>query len=274
MSVSLPSSLLDELDQMVASRGYSSRSQAISEMVSRKVVEHKRKLGKDVMVGHTTLHYDRSVPGLQRQLADLQSQHIAEVISSLHVQLWRQQVMEVILVQGKANRLRKIANEMSAKRGVISGRLQLMTAHRLKAGVDNALFTFFHLVDSGLHVVVDPASGHAPKRSKRPRMCIKEHLVALRLVGHKPERTTGAQLHVRDLHLIKQPANKQTFLTPVELEGLPVFKEKRHKSFGSLASLLTPGTNKVGNPGVTASISLCCDLHKQRSCRASPIPVP
>ena len=128
ISVSLPPNLLDELDQMVASRGYGSRSHAVSEMVSAELAEHKRKVGKEVMVGNITLHYDRTVPGLQRRLADLQFQYIDEVISSLHVQLSHQQVMEVILVQGKASRLQKIANEMSTRRGVISGRLQLLAA--------------------------------------------------------------------------------------------------------------------------------------------------
>jgi len=128
ISISLPPHLLDELDQMVVSRGYGSRSQAVGEMVNAELVEHKRKLGQDVMVGNITLHYDRTVPGLQRQLADLQFQYIDEVISSLHVQLTHHQVMEVILVQGQAHRLQRIADELATRRGVIAGRLQLLTA--------------------------------------------------------------------------------------------------------------------------------------------------
>jgi len=128
ISVSLSPHLLDELDGMVASRGYGSRSQAVSEMVNAELVEHKRKLGEGVMVGNITLHYDRTVPGLQRQLADLQFQHIDEVISSLHVQLSHQQVMEVILVQGQARKLQAIADLMATRRGVITSRLQLLAA--------------------------------------------------------------------------------------------------------------------------------------------------
>ena len=128
ISVSLPPKLLDELDQMVVSRGFGSRSHALSEMVSSGLAEHQRQLGEEVMVGNITLHYDRTVPGLQRQLADLQFQYIDEVISSLHVQLSHQQVMEVILVQGQAKRLQGIADEMATRRGVIVGRLQLLAA--------------------------------------------------------------------------------------------------------------------------------------------------
>jgi CopG family nickel-responsive transcriptional regulator len=128
ISVSLPPTLLEELDHMVQKRGFGSRSQAVSEMVNAELVEFKSKLGRDIMVGSITLHYDRTVPGLQKQIADLQYEHIDEVISSLHVQLTRNQVMEVILVQGRANHLQQIANELTTRRGVISGRLQLLAA--------------------------------------------------------------------------------------------------------------------------------------------------
>jgi CopG family nickel-responsive transcriptional regulator len=65
---------------------------------------------------------------LQRHLADLQYHHLAEVISSLHVQLAENRVMEVVLVQGPAKQLEKIGNELMTLRGVITGRLQLLTA--------------------------------------------------------------------------------------------------------------------------------------------------
>lgn len=128
ISVSMPEELLAELDSMVAARGFESRSQAISEMINLQLLEHKRKLGDEVMVGTITLLYDRSVRGLQKELADLQCDHIDEVISSLHVHLMGQQMMEVILVQGPAAKLQGIADRMTTLRGVVTGRLQLMAA--------------------------------------------------------------------------------------------------------------------------------------------------
>jgi CopG family transcriptional regulator, nickel-responsive regulator len=128
ISVSLPPTLLEELDHMVESRGYGSRSQAIGDMVNYQLAEHKRKLGNDVMVGTLTLLYDRTTRGLQKSLADLQYEHLDEVISSLHVHLTHNQIMEVILLQGPANTLQEIANKMISQRGVITGHLQLMAA--------------------------------------------------------------------------------------------------------------------------------------------------
>ncbi len=128
ISVSIASPLLLELDQMVSLRGFGSRSQALSDMVNREVVKHKRNLGDEVMVGTISLHYDRSVRGLQKDLADIQYQYLDEVISSLHVHLSENQLMEIILVQGQVQRLQEIANVMSTRRGVFTSRLQVHAA--------------------------------------------------------------------------------------------------------------------------------------------------
>lgn len=127
ISVSLPESLLRQLDEMVTGRGFQSRSQAIAEMISHQLVAHKKELGSDIMAGTITLLYDHSTPGLQKALADLQHEHVRDVISSLHVHLMHSQTMEVILVQGPASDLQMTADKMTTLRGVISGKLQLTT---------------------------------------------------------------------------------------------------------------------------------------------------
>jgi CopG family nickel-responsive transcriptional regulator len=128
ISMSLPYGQLRELDRMVLERGFESRSQAISDMLHQFLVEHRRQCSNDLMVGTVTLVYDNAVPGLQRQLAELQCRHIDEVISSLHVHLMHNQTMEVILLQGPVHTLQRIADALIATRGVISGKMQLVAA--------------------------------------------------------------------------------------------------------------------------------------------------
>lgn len=128
ISVSLPPTLLDELDSMVQSQGYGSRSQAIGGIVNYQLGEHKKKMGNEVMAGTITLLYDLSSRGLQKRLADIQFKHIKEVISSLHVHLNRKQMMEVLLVQGPASQLQTIANELTTQKGVLTGHLHLLAA--------------------------------------------------------------------------------------------------------------------------------------------------
>jgi CopG family nickel-responsive transcriptional regulator len=128
ISISLPEDLLSDLDRMVEERGFESRSQAVNDMLHQFLLEHKCDQGDDVMVGIVALFYKNSVPGLQKQLADLQFQYIDEVISSLHIHLMHNQTMEVILVQGPARKLQMIADEMTSRRGVSSGKMHLIAA--------------------------------------------------------------------------------------------------------------------------------------------------
>lgn len=128
ISISLPEVLLIQLDNMLREKNYESRSQAIAEMIHCQLVEHQHRLGNDIMTGTITLVYDTSTPGLQKFLANLQHEHIDEVISSLHVNLTHGRTMEVILVQGPGGVLQLIADKMTTARGVVSGKLQVTTS--------------------------------------------------------------------------------------------------------------------------------------------------
>src|SRR5512144_1782068 len=127
-SISLPENLLPHLYRMGKQRGFDSRSLAINEVLHKALTEHSNDVGDDVMVGIIALFYNNAVPGLQKQLADLHVRYIDEVISSLHVQLMNNKTMEVVLVQGPARALQLIADEMTSRRGVISGKMHLVAA--------------------------------------------------------------------------------------------------------------------------------------------------
>lgn len=128
ISISLPDALQSELDNMVLERGYESRSKAISDMLRQSLVEHKRQTSEETLVGTITILYMNSTKGLQEKLADLEYQYLDEVISSLHVNLADKKTMEVMLVQGSAKKVQRIADEMVTLRGVVTGKLQLLAA--------------------------------------------------------------------------------------------------------------------------------------------------
>jgi len=125
ISLSLPGGLLGRFDELVEERGFESRSQAIAEMMARELDRYTAKKTQQVMTGTITLVYEHSRGELKRKLADIQYEYLNEVISSLHVLLENQHTMEVVLVQGKAKRLRQIANELITCKGVKSGTMTL-----------------------------------------------------------------------------------------------------------------------------------------------------
>ena len=124
-SVSLPESLLDELDGMVKRRGFASRSHAVAALARDGLVDYAAQLGTESVAGTVNLVYDHTKPGLQGRLAEIQHRHYLLVVSSLHVHLQDNNYMEVLLVQGKASELQALANELTAVRGVKQGKLTL-----------------------------------------------------------------------------------------------------------------------------------------------------
>jgi CopG family nickel-responsive transcriptional regulator len=125
ISISMPESLLAGLDQMVSERGFESRSQAICDMINHQINDHRAQQGSDVMTGTVNLVYNHAIPGLQKRLHDLQFQYIDEVISNLNVNLTHTNTLSIILVQGPADKLNQIADQMITLRGVVYGKLLL-----------------------------------------------------------------------------------------------------------------------------------------------------
>lgn len=125
ISISLPVPLYKQFEEMMDERGFSNRSQAISEMMQQQISDYYSLKGDHLMAGTITLLYDHKKPGLKQQLSEIQYTHITEVISSLQVLLENSHTMEVLLVQGRAKTLRRIASELLACKGVLSGRFNL-----------------------------------------------------------------------------------------------------------------------------------------------------
>jgi CopG family nickel-responsive transcriptional regulator len=125
ISISLPDAVYRELDEMIGERGIESRSKLITELITQAVNEHQEDKGDRIMAGTITLIYDEAKGPLLQRLATIEREHIDEVISSLHVQLENNHRMEVILVQGPAGKLKRIADRLLGSKGVRTGKLTL-----------------------------------------------------------------------------------------------------------------------------------------------------
>jgi len=127
ISVTVPETTLNALDEKIVEQHYESRSQAIVDMINRHLIDDLV-IRDEVMVGTLTLLYDVSLKPLRSQLVDLQQQYLAQVINSLHIQLDDNKVMEVMLIQGLSSDLKHIGQQFTALKGVIKGHLELMDA--------------------------------------------------------------------------------------------------------------------------------------------------
>ncbi|RZG49377.1 CopG family ribbon-helix-helix protein [Acinetobacter wuhouensis] len=127
ISVTVPETTLNALDQKIVDQHYESRSQAIVDMINRHLIAAQEHTNA-VMVGTLTLLYEVEHIQLRNQLIDLQQQFLAQVISSLHIQLDQQKILQVMLMQGASSELRHISQQFIALKGVTKGHLELMDA--------------------------------------------------------------------------------------------------------------------------------------------------
>jgi CopG family nickel-responsive transcriptional regulator len=125
--MSLPPSLLRQLDEMSREKGYDNRSQAIADMIRDQIVEHRQKADTGEIAGTITLVYDHHKPHLQTTLTDIQHDHHEVILTTVHVHLDHHNCLEVLIVRGQASIIRKIADELIAAKGVKHGKLTVTT---------------------------------------------------------------------------------------------------------------------------------------------------
>ena len=132
--VSLSRPLLKQLDQMVRQKGYRNRSLAIAAMVREQLVAREHDIGNGEVAGTITLVFDHHRSNVQEVLTSLQHDHLAAIVSTLHVHLDHANCLEVLVVRGRAAVLRRMAENLLAVRGIKHGKLTLTTTgHDLPA---------------------------------------------------------------------------------------------------------------------------------------------
>jgi CopG family nickel-responsive transcriptional regulator len=126
-SVSMDQDLVCQLDAMTRARGYANRSQAMADMVRSQLVDHYAESDLRDIAGTITLVYDHHKRDLQARLTDIQHDHEGLIISVLHVHLDHQTCLEVLVVHGRADVVKKMADGLMAIKGVQHGKLTVTT---------------------------------------------------------------------------------------------------------------------------------------------------
>ena len=127
--VSMDGELLEKLDRMVRDSKYPNRSEFIRDMLRRRLVEEEWESDREV-VGTLTLTFDHHERALSDRLTELQHDHCASVLASTHVHLDEDMCVETIIMRGRAETIRKLADEMRGQRGVLHGELALSSVGR------------------------------------------------------------------------------------------------------------------------------------------------
>jgi len=117
-SVSLPDSLLAEMDRRVIRRGYASRSEFIRDLIRERMVEDKWAAGREGVVGVLTISYDHRQRDLTQKIVDLQHSQYINILCSTNVHLDRDNCLEIIIIKGRPQEIERIAIKSGGLRGV------------------------------------------------------------------------------------------------------------------------------------------------------------
>jgi CopG family nickel-responsive transcriptional regulator len=125
--ISIDERLLDRFDRVIEEKGYSNRSEAIRDLIRNALVEEEWSHENEETVGTVSLVYDHHTRDLADKLTEHQHSHHKEIISSLHVHLDAHHCLEVVVIKGKAKKIKRLAEELIGTKGVKHGKLMMTT---------------------------------------------------------------------------------------------------------------------------------------------------
>lgn len=125
--MSIDMSLIKKFDALMTRKGYTNRSKAIQDLIREKLVEEEWEAGDQDIVGTITIVYNHHTRELEHALTDMQHKSFHQIISALHVHLDPHNCLEVLVVKGKGQDIKKIADRLIGTRGVKHGKLTMTT---------------------------------------------------------------------------------------------------------------------------------------------------
>lgn len=118
-SVSLPPTLVEELDKAWRSMRYKSRSKAIHDAVGSFISEFEwMRKEEGQITGAVLVLYYLDKPRLLDEITSVQHRFKNVISSTLHIHLEENKCLEIIAVKGSAQEVKSLTQVLMAKRGV------------------------------------------------------------------------------------------------------------------------------------------------------------
>lgn len=125
--VSLDSDLLDKFDSLCEEQSYQTRSEAIRDLIRNTLVKKEWEDTDREIAGTLTMVYDHHQSQLAQRLTELQHEAHEVILSSLHVHLDHSNCLEVLVLKGGGEVVRRLGQKLISTKGVKHGKLSLTT---------------------------------------------------------------------------------------------------------------------------------------------------
>jgi CopG family nickel-responsive transcriptional regulator len=130
-SIAMPEDLLMQFDNLVARRGLAkNRSEVIRDLVRDALVDEEWDDPQQEIVATLTLVFNHHASDLQSKLDSIQHDHHEKIVSAMHVHLDSHNCLEVIVLRGRSDDIRSLADSILGVKGVKHGRLVTTTTGR------------------------------------------------------------------------------------------------------------------------------------------------
>lgn len=127
IGISLESSLLGDFDEFIKAQGYSSRSEAIRDLIRDRITREQLAQPQTEAVAAVFVVFDHHQAQLAQKLIELQHSHLLKTISSMHIHIGHHDCLEVILLRGKVREITKLGDNIVSLKGVKLGRVNLIS---------------------------------------------------------------------------------------------------------------------------------------------------
>ncbi len=129
VTVTLDDELMAELDLLMATRHYKSRSEALRDLARAGIGQALLDTGgAQHCVAALVYVFDHNVRDLARRLAARYHDHHDIAVVTTHIHLSHDSAMEVVLLKGRIAEVRALAETVQAERGVRYARLTIVPA--------------------------------------------------------------------------------------------------------------------------------------------------
>ena len=126
-TISLDEKLATAFDALIKERGYSTRSEAVRDILRHHLQQSAEKRStKGMCVANLSYVYNHHERELAERLTSIQHAHHDLTISSMHAHLDHDQCIETVMLKGPVKRVRDFADDIIAERGVRHGVLNLV----------------------------------------------------------------------------------------------------------------------------------------------------
>ena len=126
-TISMDDQLFQQFDQLANKQGYDNRSEAIRDLV-RDYLESAR-LQKDIQgycIATLSYIYNHHERDLASQVTSTHHHHHDLTLSSMHVHMDHDNCLEIVILKGTIQDVRRFANQVIATNGVRHGKLHIV----------------------------------------------------------------------------------------------------------------------------------------------------